>query len=115
MSSPQVKLSASRLKTAKTCSWLYWAKYHMKLPDKTNEGAARGTLCHLVFECLGNPRHLGKFKKIIKQSDIFTIPGIERLVRKHALPLGVDDDDNIEMIKEMVLAGLKHDFFGSKT
>ena len=50
-------------------------------------------------------------KKIIKQSDIFTIPGIERLVRKHALPLGVDDDDNIEMIKEMVLAGLKHDFF----
>ena len=109
-----VKLSASRLKTAKTCSWLYWAKYHMKLPDKTNEGAARGTVCHLVFECLGNPHHRDKFKKIIKQSDIFAVSGIERLVRKHALTLGVDDDDNIEMIKEMVLAGLKHDFFGSK-
>ena len=51
-SSSKVKLSASRLKTAKTCSYLYWAKYHLKLPDKTNDGAARGSVCHLIFESL---------------------------------------------------------------
>lgn len=113
-SSPKVKLSASRLKTAKTCSWLYWSKYHLKLPDKTNDGAARGTICHLIFECLGNSRHKPTYKKITKARDIFASPSVKRLVYKHARLLGIDDDSNIEMVKEMTLAGLEHDFFGSK-
>jgi ATP-dependent helicase/DNAse subunit B len=111
---PKVKLSASRLKTAKTCSWLYWAKYHLKLPDKTNDGAARGSICHLIFECLGNPRHKPKFKKIIKTKDAFSVPSVERLIHKHAIKLGVDDGENIQMVKDMTLAGLEHDFFGAK-
>ena len=111
---PKVKLSASRLKTAKTCSWLYWSKYHLKLPDKTNEGAARGSICHLIFECLGNSRHKPKFRKIIKSQDVFSVPSIERLIYRHAVKLGVDDDDNIQLIKDMTLAGLEYDFFGSK-
>ena len=45
-------LSASRLKTLETCSWSYWCNYHLKLPQKQNEGALRGTVCHLVFEML---------------------------------------------------------------
>jgi ATP-dependent helicase/DNAse subunit B len=113
-SPPKVKLSASRLKTAKTCSYLYWAKYHLKLPDKTNDGAARGSICHLIFECLGNPRHKPTFQKIIKSQDVFIVSSIERLIYKHAAKLGVDDDDNIKMIKDMTLAGLEYDFFGGK-
>tara|TARA_R100000908_G_C3752256_1_gene146757 strand:- start:1400 stop:2431 length:1032 start_codon:yes stop_codon:yes gene_type:complete len=109
---PKVKLSASRLKTAKTCSYLYWAKYHLKLPDKTNDGAARGSICHLIFECLGHSRHKKTFKKIIKTKDVFCEPSVEKLIYKHAVKLGVDDDDNIEMIKDMTLAGLEYDFFG---
>jgi len=110
----KVKLSASRLKTAKTCSWIYWSKYHLKLPDKTNEGSARGTICHLVFECLGNKRHLPTYRKIIKTKDVFVSPSIKRLVYKHAVVLNVSDDDNINLIKKMVLAGLEYDFFGAK-
>tara|TARA_B100001094_G_scaffold330005_1_gene394132 strand:+ start:726 stop:1751 length:1026 start_codon:yes stop_codon:yes gene_type:complete len=113
-SSSKVKLSASRLKTAKTCSYLYWAKYHLKLPDKTNDGAARGSVCHLIFECLGNSRHKAKFKKIIKSKNVFSVPSIERLIYKHAIKLGVDDHDNIKMIKDMTLAGLEYDFFGGE-
>jgi len=111
---PKVKLSASRLKTAKTCSWLYWSKYHLKLPDKSNDGASRGHICHLIFECLGSDRHKQTYKKIIKESDIFCIPAVKRLVYKHAKHLNVDDDENIASIKKMTLEGLTYDFFGSK-
>ena len=47
-------LSASRIKTLQTCSWQYWCKYHLKLPDKSNHGSLRGTICHAIFENLGN-------------------------------------------------------------
>jgi len=110
----KVKLSASRLKTAKTCSWLYWSKYHLKLPDKTNEGASRGFICHLIFECLGNKRHAATYKQIIKAKNIFASPSVERLVLKHAKRLNVDDQENIELINKMSLAALGHDFFGKK-
>jgi len=111
---PTVKLSASRLKTAKTCSWLYWAKYHLKLPDKSNDGASRGSICHLIFECLGHTRHRPKVKKIIRHKDIFIFPSIKRLVYNQANKLNVSDNDNVNLIKEMILAGLSYDFFGSK-
>ena len=57
-------LSASRLKTLETCSWSYWCNYHLKLPQKQNEGALRGTVCHLVFEMLVKKKHK---KRLIKQ------------------------------------------------
>ena len=50
-------LSASRIKTLETCSWSYWCNYHLKLPQKQNEGALRGTVCHLVFEMLVKKKH----------------------------------------------------------
>ena len=34
------KLSASRIKTAQSCSWLYYCKYKLKLPDKGNDGSS---------------------------------------------------------------------------
>ena len=39
-----------------SCSWLYWCKYHLKLPDKTNDGALKGSIVHLVLECLGKQK-----------------------------------------------------------
>jgi len=42
-------LSASRIKTAQSCSWLYWSKYKLKLPENGNDGARRGTVCHNVL------------------------------------------------------------------
>jgi hypothetical protein len=108
----KVKLSASRIGTAKKCSWLYYSKYILKLPDTSNDGASRGTICHLIFECLGNPRHKKTYSKIIKTGDAFSIPSVERLITYHAKRLGVDDEENIELIKDMTLKGLQYDFFG---
>lgn len=109
-----VKLSASRLKTAKTCSWLYWSKYHLNLPEKKNDGASRGDICHAVFECLGkdDKKRRKHFKKILKEEDAFCIPSIKRMILKRAERLNVDDEENLRQINEMIVTGLRFDFFG---
>jgi len=112
MSEPKTTLSASRIKTAESCSWLYWCKYKLKLPDKSNDGARRGSICHLIFEVLGNPRHRKHFEQIKKTLDVFSSEPIKRLMMKHAVREGVDDNENVLLMKEMTLNGLMYDFFG---
>lgn len=106
-------LSASRIKTLETCSWTYWCNYHLKLPQKTNSGALRGTICHLVFELLLSKRHLSHFKKIIKKNQIEASSAITRLVDKHVKKQGLNEEDR-KMIGEMILVGINQDFFGKK-
>ena len=60
----EVKLSASRIKTAQSCSWIYWNKYKQNLPDTNNDGARRGTVCHNTFEFLSKQK---KFNDTIKK------------------------------------------------
>ncbi len=108
----QTPLSASRIKTAQSCSWLYWCKYKLKLPDKSNDGARRGSICHLVFEVLGAKGRKKYYNKIIKSQDVFAVPSIERLILKHATREGIDDPENVELMKDMIFNGLSYDFFG---
>jgi hypothetical protein len=105
-------LSASRLKTAQTCSWIYWCKYKLHLPDKSNDGASRGSICHLVFECLGNPRHESHYKKILKAGSIKGSKATWRMVLNYAKKLNVDDEENLSLIDNMTVNGLNYDFFG---
>ena len=81
-------------------------------PDTSNDGARRGSICHLIFEVLGEPRHRKHYDEIMQKHDIFSVPCVERLVMKHARREGVDDEENIQMIKEMTFNGLSYDFFG---
>ena len=67
-------LSASRLKTLETCSWSYWCNYHLKLPQQQNEGALRGTVCHLVFEMLVKKKHKKHYTLITKGDHIEGVP-----------------------------------------
>lgn len=105
-------LSASRIKTLQTCSWIYYSRYHLKLPDKSNDGASRGTICHAVFECLGNPRHRKHYDAIIKNDNILSSRAVSRMIDIYAKKLNVNDDENIQLIHDMTLNGLKYDFFG---
>ena len=114
MNIPDTPLSASRIKTAESCSWLYWCKYKLHLPDKSNDGAKRGSICHLIFEVLGLKKRKKYFNKIIKTQNVFSVPCIKRLVLKHAVREGVNDHENIELMKDMIFNGLNHDFFGNK-
>ena len=106
-------LSASRLKTAQTCSWIYWCKYKLKLPDKSNDGASRGSICHLVFECLGNPRHKRHYDSILSSGTLKGSDVVWRMVTSYAKKLSVDDEENLSLIDKMTVNGLNYDFFGN--
>ena len=104
-------LSASGIKTLETCSWVYWNNYHTKVPQSQNDGALRGTICHTVFELLLNKRHLKNYKRIIKKNAINGDKGVDTLVKKLAKKVKLDDS-NYKLLNDMILVGLKHDFFG---
>lgn len=108
-------LSASKIKKAQSCSWSYWATYHLKVPDKSNDGASRGWICHLIFELLGEDRHKKVYDEIILKDSIFACAPIKRLVQYHAKKLNVNDVDNLKMIDDMTMAGLHFDFFGENS
>lgn len=104
-------LSASRIKTLETCSWVYWNNYHKKIPQTQNDGALRGTICHTIFEILLNPRHKHHYNKIIESNSIKGSKCVTRLVKKLKIKVGLDES-NFEILDQMIMVGLKHDFFG---
>ena len=111
MSKEEVYLSASRIKTFESCSWLYYCKYILKLPDKSNTGAMRGLICHLIFELLFNPRHKSHYDKIKKKNNVKASKSVNRLILKHAKKSGIDDKENLSLIYDMILVGLNTDFY----
>jgi len=104
-------LSASRIKTLETCSWVYWNNYHTKVPQSQNDGALRGTICHTIFELLLKKRHLKNYKRIIKKNAINGDEGVDRLVKKLSAKVKLDES-NYKLLNDMILVGLKNDFFG---
>lgn len=105
------KLSASRIKTAQTCSWTYWCNYKLKLPQSGNDGSSRGTICHNIFELLGD-QHKSEFNKIVKEGTIWNTEVVANQVKKEAQELSVLDKENLDLIDEMIVNGLRCDFFG---
>lgn len=107
-------LSASKIKTLKSCSWQYWCKYILKLPDKTNSGALIGDTVHIILECLGAPRHKKHYTKILAKKNIFASKAVRRLVYKHAKHKNLNEKNQINDICVMTLNGLMYDFFGKQ-
>lgn len=111
-------LSASRIKNLEGCSYRYWCDYHLNLPSSQNSGAARGTVCHLILECLLNPRHRHYIDVLLKAKTIEAVPSICRLVRKALGKEGSNqeflDEENYKLCDEMILVGLNCDFLGGE-
>lgn len=106
-------LSASRIKTLENCSWLYWTKYHLKIPDIKNEGSIKGNICHTIFECLLKKKHKKLYDKVVKSDSIFgfgCLP-ILRYVKRQLIKEDIFNEDNLEHVNQMILVGLKNDFF----
>ena len=106
-------LSASRIKTLESCSWSYWCNYHLKVPQKSNDGAIRGTVCHLVFECLLNQRHKKHYDTILKESNTEASEPIVRLVKKNLKKRKALNKENFELCMSMILVCLNQDFYGT--
>ena len=105
-------LSASKIKVLKSCSWQYWCKYGLKLPDKTNDGALKGSIVHLVLECLGNPRHKKHYDQIVETRDMYSSVAVNILIEKHAIKNNLMSEDHLQDIYRMALEGVLYDFFG---
>src|SRR6478735_6225640 len=112
MNKPMMPLSASRIKTAQGCSAKFYYSYILGIPESSNFGAMRGGICHLVFEVLGHAKRRKLFKSVIKANDVYSSKSLHRLVLKHALKLGIADEENMSLMNDMMLNGLKYDFFG---
>ena len=110
----KVFLSASRMKTMETCSWLYWCKYHLKLPDKTNDGALRGSICHLILELLLKPRHKKHYDAIMESKDIASSVPVNRTVIKFLKANDAWSDENYELCNKMIYVALNYDYFGGE-
>ena len=107
-------LSASRMSTLDKCSWTYWCKYHLNLPDTTNSGALRGSICHTVLECLLNPRHKKHYDAIMDKKTIKGSPPVDRLVIKFLKANGIYDEENYPLCDKMLYVALDHEFFGGE-
>ncbi len=105
-------LSASRIKLAKQCSWQYWSRYVLKLPESTNDGASRGWIVHLVLELLADKKREALLEQVREENSILLYEGLRRLVMYHARRLDVADEENIDLIDKMTLNGLNYDFEG---
>jgi len=108
---------SSALKTLESCSWSYYCRYVLDLPQEDNRGALQGNCCHSFFECLLNPRHKHFFKPIVKAKTVCAHPATERLVKKLIKKNHLPPDKEIfDKIDAMILVGLNTDFFikGSK-
>jgi hypothetical protein len=109
-------LSASRIKTFLGCSWKYWSLYHLKIPNPGNQQSSRGTICHSIFELLLKKKHRRHYDQIVLNGTIKASPVISRLVHIYGKreKLNKQDskgEDNFKLIDEMILLGLRTDFF----
>lgn len=109
-----IKLSASKVKVWESCSWVYNCKYNLKLPDKSNDGAIRGTVAHLILEILINFRHKKHIDLILLHNNIEGSKAVFRLVQKAAKreKLDLSSIENSDILNSIILVGLKYEFFG---
>jgi hypothetical protein len=58
-----------------------------------------------------NKRHLKNYKRIIKKNAIDGDKGVDKLVKKLSAKVKLDES-NYKLLNDMILVGLKNDFFG---
>lgn len=103
-------LSASKIKTLSTCTWLWHAQYKLKLPRTSNKGADLGTIAHLVLECLLNKRHIKHYIDIHSKKTCLKNKAVSRLIKKHLKKM-FHDESEINTVDQFLQVALNTDFF----
>ena len=105
-------LSASRIKKMEDCSWLYWCKYHLNLPEKVNDGALKGSVCHTILEVLLRKKHKKHLNAIYKLLDMEASEPIKRLIIKHLNKYEINTPEIYDEVCNLILVALQYDFLG---
>ena len=105
-------LSASRIKTFENCSWLYYCNYILRIPQKNNNGARIGSVCHKVFETLLDEKYKPEYDLILKNDSVYSSELIKTIIyeqiKHNELSL---NEENLNKINKFILVGLKTSFF----
>ena len=96
-------LSASKIKTATTCSWQYYASYELGVPQKGNSGASRGTVAHNLFELISKPRHQHYIQQIWQAGSPEKIPQIKKFLKKQFSKEKLIETEEVKPIKVCLL------------
>lgn len=111
---PIKALSASRIKTLDSCSWIYWCNYHLNLPDQQNSGSIMGSALHNVYECLGNPRHKKLYNQLVKGQCMESCPVVHRYLSSYITNRGLTLEEFGPILDKMLIEGINYDFFGDQ-
>lgn len=103
------KLSSSKLELLENCSWSFYARYFLKIPQKGNSGSLRGTCVHSVLDFLAKPKRVTWIKEITDVKDAYFKKSLEIYIKKYIAKWSLTEDDEI-LIKTMILVALNHDF-----
>ena len=108
-----VYLSKSRIDQYEKCSWAYWAKYHLKIPDVTYQRTMIGNVVHSILESMLCDKRRDIVESIVKSKDIYSYKPMTRFVRMLSLLHGLE---NIEwdLINDLVLTAFSLGFFGKE-
>lgn len=104
-------LSASRIKTLQTCSWQYYVNYILNLKDEGNPGSKMGSLVHVIYECLGNPRHRKHYDDLLSSQRLEGSRVIKRYLERGLKKNGLDES-YLPLVDTMLIEGINYDFFG---
>lgn len=106
----ELTLSASKLKTYKSCSLFYYYNYHKKYPQSTNEGALCGGIIHIILECLLKERRRDEVAKIVKGKTLKKSKYVWLYVKQQCKKFGLKKE-SIEKIDKFSLVALNNDFY----
>lgn len=118
----EIRLSASRLESLKNCSWSFYCKEVLRLPDSGNDGTKRGTICHELLEHLVKPKHRALYLGLKKSRNPWACPVCKRFLELWAKKVDLDLDQEVvndrksafvthrEVVGKMLMVALDNDF-----
>lgn len=107
-----VRLSASKIKSYSSCSYLAYLKYHCGLPSQGNTGSRLGSVTHSILECLAHTKRASLVKAATYCNDPLSIPSINRYANILLNKEKENTEENKAKVNNFLLTALKFDFYG---
>lgn len=106
-----MRLSASRIKSLKDCSFKFYCNHVLSIPEDQHPKTAAGTCVHLIFEVLKNPRHYSEYKLITQNpQSVYNSKSVTKLIQKFCKLNNVSEEIS-QHIDDMIILGLNQDYF----
>lgn len=109
-----IPMSASRIKSAKECSWKYYCKYILRLPETTNNGALMGGIVHEVLETAFKQEDRDIFNFVSSGKSTAVHEYVNETITVEAQKAGLTEQEHLDMMFKMTDNALTYDFFGEK-